>query len=305
MLSLALQFLTYNTEYAILYLNLDQYFNHKLHVLKGTINLMEKMKLHFAPKEGSFLEVFKYKDLLCQLVLNPLLIMLVMTAVFSSMFGRNVPNFAIYLLCGRTIFEFINTSTTKALGAISDNAVLLKKTYVSKFMFPLAKITSSMVDFVFSLGALVIVITFLSLLKGECLFSFANLLFPIVVIQAYIFSLGLGFLLAQLNVFFRDIKYIYNAVTVAWMYLSAIFYDANMLSSVPWVKFIVDHLNPAYIYIKQFRDLIWIGNNGLEFIYNTRIFAQNVLVGTIYALAMFAIGVFFFKRKQDKFILYI
>ena len=89
------------------------------------------------------------------------------------------------------------------------------------------------------------------------------------------------------------------------MYLSAIFYDANMLSSVPWVKFIVDHLNPAYIYIKQFRDLIWIGNNGLEFIYNTRIFAQNVLVGTIYALAMFAIGVFFFKRKQDKFILYI
>lgn len=285
---------------------------------------MEKMKLHFAPKEGSFLEVFKYKDLLYQLVsrdlklkyrrsflgyvwsvLNPLLIMLVMTAVFSSMFGRNVPNFAIYLLCGRTIFEFINTSTTKALGAISDNAVLLKKTYVSKFMFPLAKITSSMVDFVFSLGALVIVITFLSLLKGECLFSFANLLFPIVVIQAYIFSLGLGFLLAQLNVFFRDIKYIYNAVTVAWMYLSAIFYDANMLSSVPWVKFIVDHLNPAYIYIKQFRDLIWIGNNGLEFIYNTRIFAQNVLVGTIYALAMFAIGVFFFKRKQDKFILYI
>lgn len=292
--------------------------------LKGTIKQMTKTKWRFEPKEGSFIEVFKYHDLLSQLVsrdlklkyrrsflgylwsiLNPLLVMIVMTIVFSTMFGRNLPNFPIYLLCGRIIFEFINTSTGKALGSITDNAVLLKKTYVSKFMFPLAKITSSMIDFVFSMGALVLVMTFLSIIRGECLFSFYNLLFPIVVIQVYVFSLGLGFLLAELHVFFRDIRYIYNAITVAWLYLSAIFYDASMLKAVPWVQFIVEHLNPAYIYIKQFRDIIWMGRNGLEVIYNTRIFAQNFLVGIAYALAMLAIGVFFFRRKQDKFILYI
>lgn len=285
---------------------------------------MTETKKKFNPKEGSFLESFKYIDLLGQLVsrdlklkyrrsflgylwsiLNPLLIMIVMTVVFSTMFGMKLPNFAIYLLCGRTIFEFINVSTGKALGSITDNAVLLKKTYVSKFMFPLAKITSSMVDFVFSMGALVIVMLFLSIVNGECLFSFYNLLFPIVVVQAYVFSLGLGFLLAELHVFFRDIRYIYNAITVAWMYLSAIFYDANMLNAMPWVKYIVEYCNPAYIYIKQFRDLLWMGTNGLEFVYHTRLFAVNVLLGSAYALVMFAIGVFFFKRKQDKFILYI
>lgn len=281
-------------------------------------------KSKFNPKEGSFLESFKYMDLLGQLVsrdlklkyrrsflgylwsiLNPLLIMIVMTVVFSTMFGMRLPHFAIYLLCGRTIFEFINVSTGKALGSITDNAALLKKTYVPKFMFPLAKITSSMVDFVFSMGALVIVMAFLSIINGECLFSFYNLLFPIVVAEVYVFALGLGFLLANLHVFFRDIRYIYNAVTVAWMYLSAIFYDVNMLSAMPWVQFIVQWLNPAYIYIKMFRDLLWMGTNGLEFVYQTRVFAREFLLGGVYALLMFTLGVLVFKKNQDKFILYI
>ncbi|MBR4305294.1 MAG: ABC transporter permease [Ruminiclostridium sp.] len=114
-------------------------------------------------KEGSFFEVFRYKDLLVQLVkrdiklkyrrsflgyvwsiLNPLLIMIIMAIVFSFLFKREIALFPIYLLAGRSMFEFINTAVSKALGAITDNTSLLKKTYVSKFMFPLAKITSSM-----------------------------------------------------------------------------------------------------------------------------------------------------------------
>ena len=156
---------------------------------------MEKEQKKFKPKSGSFFEVFQYKDLLSQLVrrdlklkyrrsvlgyvwsiLNPLLVMIVLVVVFSHMFSRNVPNFPVYLLVGRTMYEFVIGATNKALGSITDNSSLLKKTYVSKFMFPLAKITSSMVDYVLSLGALLLVIIF-----TRTHFSWTMLLFPLTV----------------------------------------------------------------------------------------------------------------------------
>lgn len=287
-------------------------------------------------KEGSFLETFKYKDLLYQLVsrdiklkyrrsflgylwsvLNPLLIMIIMSIVFSFLFQRNLTFFPIYLLAGRTMFEFVNNSCGKALGAITDNTTLLKKTYVSKFMFPLAKITSSMVDFVFSLGALVIVMLFYSISQGRPLFSLYNLCIVITILQAYVFAMGLGFFLAQLHVFFRDIRYIYNAFVTMWLYCSAIFYDIGMFyqkaekqvaaGEMPFARylaFIIENFNPLYIYIKQFRYFIWVPT--LDSVpYWAAVNKWDFILGAVYALIMFFIGTFFFKRSQDKFILYI
>ena len=122
---------------------------------------------------------FRYKDLLRELVvrdvklkyrrsflgyvwsiLNPLLIMLVMTVVFSTMFQRKITNYPVYLITGRTLFEFYSPSTKAAMRSILGNGTLLKKTYVPKYIFPLAKVTSSLVDCFFSLGAMLIVIVF-------------------------------------------------------------------------------------------------------------------------------------------------
>ncbi|MGN1133178.1 MAG: ABC transporter permease [Oscillospiraceae bacterium] len=269
---------------------------------------MEKVLKKFKPKSGSFFEVFQYKDLLLQLVrrdlklkyrrsvlgyvwsvLNPLLVMIVLTIVFSAMFSRSIPNFPVYLIIGRTMYDFVIGATNKALGAITDNASLLKKTYVSKFMFPLAKITSSMVDYVLSLGALIIVLIF----TGSR-FYWTMLLFPIIVLQAYIFALGLGFFLAQMHVFFRDTRYIYNAVTTMWMYCTAIFYPIDMLPH--YLRVFVENFNPLFIYVNQFRDIVWKG---------VLPSGHDLILGTLYALVFFALGTFIFKKKQDKFILYI
>lgn len=148
-------------------------------------------------KTGGFLEVRHYKDLLIQLVsrdlklkyrrsvlgyvwsvLNPLLIMLVMYVVFSKLFDRNIPNFPVYLLVGRTMYDFVVGATNKAMDGITSNAALLKKTYVSKYMFPLAKVTSCMVDYVLSLGALLIVLIF----TGSP-FYWTMLLFPLITLD--------------------------------------------------------------------------------------------------------------------------
>ena len=100
-----------------------------------------------------------YKDLLIQLVsrdlklkyrrsvlgylwsvLSPLMIMAVQVVVFSQMFKRNIPHFPVYLLSGQVLFNFMNQSTHQAIRSILDSATLIKKVYLPKYIFTMAKI---------------------------------------------------------------------------------------------------------------------------------------------------------------------
>ncbi len=251
---------------------------------------------------------WKYKDLMIQLVsrdiklkyrrsflgylwsiLNPLFVMVIMTIVFSTMFSRNIENFPVYLFTGKMLFDFLSTSTRQAMSSVVGNAALLKKTYVPKYIFTLSKVSSSMIDFVLSFGALIIV---MHATGAKIYLTF--FLFPIVVVQLYIFCLGLGSFLAALNVFFRDIQYIYNAVITAWMYMTPIFYPIESLS--PTLQVIIKGLNPLYYYVAQFRDLVYYGHFP-----GPRVFWG----GWILAFLMLAMGLWFFKKRQDSFILHI
>lgn len=255
-----------------------------------------------------FREFWKYRDLLSLLVtkniklkyrrswlgyvwsiLNPLLIMLVMTVVFSTFFSRNIDNFPVYLFCGQLLFNYMNTATTQSIFSVTENAALLKKTYVPKYLFTVAKITSGLVDLLFSLGAMVIVIIF-----TRAKVTWYALLFPLVLLQLYVFCIGLGLFLAQARVFFKDTQFIYNAVTTAWMYLSAIFYPVETLpENVQWM---ITRLNPMYFYIGQFRDLVYHGRMPDNY---------SILAGCITAVVMLAFGAWTFRRSEDRFILYI
>lgn len=222
-------------------------------------------------------------------ILNPLLIMIVMSIVFSAMFKNNIENYPVYLIVGRTFFEFITTSTNSAMKSVTGNAALLKKTYVPKYIFTLAKVTSCMVDMVFSLGALLIV-----MIATGSPFHWQIIMLPLVILQVYVFCCGLGFFLAQFNVFFRDIQYIYKAFTTAWMYLTPLFYPIERLPN--GVQVIVKALNPAYYYIAQARDMVLYGH-----VPGSRIFWG----GWLWAFVMLLIGVWTFQKSKDKFILYI
>lgn len=251
---------------------------------------------------------YRYKDLVIQLVsrdlklkyrrsflgyvwsiLNPLMIMLVMTIVFSHIFRFDIANYPVYLIIGQTLFNYMNNSTSHAIYSITDNAALLKKTYVPKYIFTLSKITSGLVDFLFSLGAMLLV-----MLITRTPLNLKMLYLPIVAIQLYLFCLGMGMFLAQAQVFFRDIQYIYNVVIMAWMYCTPIFYPITMLPDK--LKWIIVHLNPMYIYIQQFRSIV-LSNcfEGPKF----------ELAGWAYAGIALVIGCWSFFKTQDKFILYI
>ncbi len=222
-------------------------------------------------------------------VLNPLFIMCVMTLIFSTMFKRNIENFPVYLFTGQIMFNFMNQSTHQAIFSITGNSALLKKTYVPKYIFTVSRITSGLVDFFFSLGALIIV-----MLATRAKFTVYLFLTPFVAIQLYLFCVGLGMFLAQANVFFRDIQYIYNAVTTAWMYFTPIFYPMEQLPME--IQWLIKHLNPMYFYVGQFRDLIYYGRLPGPVI---------IFAGCTTAIVMLIIGITSFLKTQNDFILYI
>lgn len=252
--------------------------------------------------------LYQYKDLLQQLVLrdlklkyrrsflgylwsvlNPLLTMMVMVAVFSTMFKRNIENFPVYLLTGQIMYNFMNQSTQQAIHSITSNSALIKKCYVPKYIFTLSKITSGLLDFIFSLGALILV-----MLITQTRFTLHFLLAPLIGLELYIFCVGLGLFLAQANVFFRDIQYIYSVILTAWLYLTPIFYPLEALPAR--LSYLISTFNPLYCYITQFRYIVL--NCGFPPI-------ELVLKGFGLSIFILLIGTVLFSKNQENFILYI
>lgn len=237
-------------------------------------------------------------------ILTPLLSMAVMAIVFSKMFKRSISNYPLYLICGNILFSFMRESTNQALNSVIGSSALLKKTYVPKYIFTLSKVTSCMVNFVLSLGALFIVM----IATGEP-FRWINLMAIIPIIELYVFCVGLGLFLAAITVFFRDMKNIWSVVTLAWMYLTPIFYSlesfsekgANGQYTVSTLGILERRLNPMYMYIQQFRYFIMQYHIDLvEAPWDTL-----MLRGAICAALMLVVGLLTFNATKNKFILYI
>ena len=90
-------------------------------------------------------------------ILNPLLMMLLQSIIFSYMFRNDIPNFPLYLICGNTLFTFFNETTSMGLTSVIQNAPLIKKVYIPKFIFPISQAVSRFVTMLFSFGAVLLV----------------------------------------------------------------------------------------------------------------------------------------------------
>jgi len=266
--------------------------------------------MNIVKKTVSRLQIlYKYRELFFQLVsrdiklkyrrsvlgyvwsmLNPLLTMLVMVIVFSNLFANNIVNFPIYLLIGNILFMFMVGAVTRSLTSVLGNAGLLKKIYVPKYIFTLSVVTSEFVTFLFSMGALIILI-----FATKTPFTIRFLLIVIPIVQIFIFSIGLGLFMAQATVFFRDLIYIWQIFSTAWLYLSCIFYPASILPK--WLYFLVTRYNPMYFYITLFRNFTLGGPN---------IGSLDLAIrGAVAAFIMLFIGLLSFSYSKNKFILYM
>lgn len=221
-------------------------------------------------------------------LLNPLLMMCIMSYIFSEVFKSDIPNFPLYLICGQTLWTFFNESTSMAMSSVVANGALIKKVYIPKFIFPMSRVLSSFVTMSFSLVAILLVMVF-----TRAAFHPTVLLFWVPLVFLFLFCCGIGMILAALSTYFRDITHLWGVATLAWMYATPIFYDPailpeNVRATLQW--------NPMYYFISFFRSLILNGQ-----IPDGNVWA--ICVGA--SLGALIVGLLVFRKMQRNFILYI
>ena len=223
-------------------------------------------------------------------VLNPLFTMLVITTVFGKLLNITIPDFASYYMVGYAMWNFFAEATTNSLSAILISAPLIKKVYVPKYLFPLEKCLFSLVNFLFTLIAVVVVMLVQNVTPG-----INAIFFPIPVIYCFVFVCGISLFLSAATVFFRDIQHLYGVLLTVLMYLTPIIYPLSYIENADIVSKIV-HLNPMTHYVEYFRHLV---------MYNKfPVWHENLWCAGA-ALLSLLIGALVFKMAQRKFILHI
>ncbi|RKN82275.1 ABC transporter permease [Paenibacillus ginsengarvi] len=219
-------------------------------------------------------------------ILNPLLMMLVISAVFSYIFENQITNYAAYLICGQVIYQFFSESTNQAMKSVISGESLIKKVRIPKYIFPVAATISSFVNLLFSLVAVIII-----LFVSGAQIKFTILFFPLPLIYLVMISMGVGLILSILAVYFRDMLHLYGVVLTALMYATPIFYPIDSLP--PHVIFFLK-FNPLYHIVDMFRNVVLYGNIPTV--------EENVICMAFAAISLM-VGFVIFKRYQDKLVL--
>ena len=219
-------------------------------------------------------------------LLNPLLMMVVLSVVYSNLFKFDIENFSLYLLSGQVMFNFYSDATTSSMNAILGSASLIKKIYVPKYLFVLSRVCSSVINFLAAFLAMILVML---ALRVELHYTVFLSFVPVVLLV--IFSLGIGLILSAITVKFRDVMHLYSVFVTVIMYLTPVIYPMSILPD--WLKIIVK-ANPLTNYLTMFRDVML----------NNMIFsAGDLLIGIVEAIVALVLGLYIFYKNQDTFIL--
>ncbi len=205
--------------------------------------------------------------------LQPLGMMLVMTLVSGVVNASTRPNWHIYVLSGLLAWNFFSASVVSGAGSVIANAALVKKIYFPRAVLPLSTVLSSLVNFVLALPVFLAV----ALVSGHRLTD-ALLLLPVVIVIQTVFSAGIAFFLATLNVYYRDTQFILELGMLALFFLTPIWYDLSTVttsSNGVWLR----RLNPMASIVNMYQDLMYKGvATNADFILRTAATALVVLV---------------------------
>ena len=220
--------------------------------------------------------------------LNPFLTMSVQYVVFSTLFQSDIPNYPVYLLSGIVFFNFFSEAVSMGMTSITGNASLIKKVYMPKYIYPVSRILSSLVNFALAIIPLLLVM----LITGTA-FTPALLLLIFDMLCLLGFVTGMSLLLTTAMTFFQDTQFLWGVVSMMWMYLTPLFYPESI---IPAQFLTVYHMNPMYQYITFARICIIDGVSPEPMAYLWCILSSVVVLG---------LGILTFKRHQDKFVLYL
>lgn len=258
-------------------------------------------------------ELYRYRDLIATLVvrdlrvryrrsvigflwtmLQPLLMMLVLYMVFSTLMRMAVVRFesrsyAIYALAGILFWNFFSQSIVSSMNSLRGNAPILKKLPVPYVIFPVTTVISGVVNLLFALVPMFAIILFTGHPVGPAL-----LFLPISILLAALFTLGAGLLLSPLAVFFNDVIELVTVCLTLLFYLTPIFYDLSILEGR--LAYQVIRFNPIRSILEVFRDPIFFGKVPP---------LTHLSVAVAITAGALLLGIAVFRRTSDRIPLHI
>lgn len=195
-------------------------------------------------------------------MLNPLAVMGIYTFVFSVVFpggdsivpmdnGKKV--FAFYLLCGLLPWNFVAQTTTTSMSSLVANAGLVKKVWFPREVLVFATSGSLLFSFLIEMGLLCVAL----LIGGNMVLPWIPVVLVIMALLA-VFATGIALLLASLNVYFRDLGYLWTIFTQLWFFGTPIVYPASLVADEvsPGVLRLYE-ANPMAVFVRAFRNVLY------------------------------------------------
>ncbi|MEK6589309.1 MAG: ABC transporter permease [Nitrospinota bacterium] len=221
-------------------------------------------------------------------MLNPLMMMIILTIVFSQLMRFDMKNFAIFLLCGLLPWNYFSQSISMATTSLISNANLINRVYIPKAIFPLSIIFSNMVNMVLSLIPLFLLMIIIGVRIQPSI-----LLIPVLLLNLMFFTAGISLFISCLNVFFRDFTHMIEIIITAWFYVTPIIYP---LEKIPAQYEMFFKLNPLIYIIGNFREVIFYG----------RIPDFSFMLNSLFASVIsFVMGYWYFYKNEKQIIFYI
>jgi lipopolysaccharide transport system permease protein len=220
--------------------------------------------------------------------LEPLLSMIVLTIVFSTLFRSNISNYPVYYLVGMLVYQFFSSGTNTAMRSMVSNASILKTVYIPKYLYSLSAVISNFVTYLLSL-----IVLFMVMIVTNVNFTVYIIFASLPILALLLLTVGVGLIVATINVFFRDMQHLYGVFLMLLMWFTPIFYPPEI---VPSTFRFIQEFNPLFAIITCCRS---------SFLYGT-LYDINVLLFAMgSAILALIIGIVLFYKLQDKFILYI
>lgn len=199
-------------------------------------------------------EIFRYRSMIANLIkrdlrgrykasvlgflwtfLNPLFQILIYSFVFSIILNSNIEKYYLHLCVVLIPWVFFSTALTSGANVIVGNSTLIKKIYFPRVVLPLAYVTSSFINMLFSF-----IIIFLIIFFSRVPISLVAVIWlPFIMFIEYIFVLGVTLLSSSITVYFRDMQQILNLLNMAWMYLTPVVYSESIIPNrFRWIIYI-------------------------------------------------------------------
>ncbi|MCA9955678.1 MAG: ABC transporter permease [Anaerolineales bacterium] len=234
-------------------------------------------------------------------LLHPLLMMTVYTLLFTVLIpNESLPKYPIFILVALIPWQFHTGSMNSGVHSITGNAAIIKKVYFPRILLPTATMLSNLVNLL--LASIVLLVLLFAFGVGLTIHA---LWVPVILLIQVIFLLGLTYLVATLQTFYRDTAMILEVGLLAWFFLTPVFYPFERFStqSELWgIAFnpvrLMRWLNPMASIIDGYRTVLWgtVSSNGpvsMDPLAVLRTFLTAVLV--------FIIGYTVFSRSEHLF----